>query len=194
MAAAVSIGLSNRVSTNVGRDRLAAGASPLLTHSTILKSALSVVVAASSVVLLSACGGDSALSASAVAKCVPAQRQSYSTLPANAQGRVLAKVVKGGWLAQSTAEEDAAEKDADSPGFELYVFKDDKTAEEAFNIMVDVKETWDALGAFRRRNMVITTDVGHPTVVNSLAESLLNRCAGEVPVQAFLRPKPTEIP
>jgi hypothetical protein len=155
---------------------------------------MSMTLAAVGPILLTACGGDSGvLSASAVAKCVDAQPADG---PKNAPAlhQVVAKVVKGGWLVQGLAEEDNMEKDVNSPGFELFVFKDERTAEEAFDIMRSVKETWDAAGAFRRKNLVIATDIGHPAILGGIAELLLSRCAGEVPSQFFLRPTESEIP
>jgi hypothetical protein len=70
----------------------------------------------------------------------------------------------------------------------------ERTAEEAFDIMKNVKESWDAAGAFRRRNLVIATDVGSPAMHSGIAELPLNRCAGSVPSQTYLRPRQSEIP
>jgi hypothetical protein len=167
-----------------------------LAYTTKLRAALSIALALASAGLLAACGssgGSDVLSAGAVVKCVDAKPAEG---PKNAPTlrRIVAKVVKGGWLVQGLAEEDTMEKDVNSPGWELFVFKDDKTAEEAFDIMRNVKETWDAAGAFRRKNVVIATDIGAPAMVSGIAEELLNRCAGKVASQSFVRPKQSEIP
>lgn len=164
-----------------------------MAYSTKLRAAFSLALAAVGAVSLSACGGSGVLSASAVAKCVGASPGDGPRDDA-ALHKVVAKVVKGGWLVQGLAAEDAMEKDLNSPGFELFVFKDGKTAEQAFDIMMNVKETWDAAGAFRRKNLVIATGSGPPAMVSGIAEGLLNRCAGAVASQSFLRPKPSEVP
>jgi hypothetical protein len=103
---------------------------------------------------------------------------------------VVAKVIHGGWLFQSAGEQSEAERNANTPGFNIYIFQDTKTAEQAFRLIEhapDAQEEYGAGGTFQRGSMVITTDQSPTGSLNGFAESLLNKCVGKGTTHSFLR-------
>jgi len=137
-------------------------------------------------ICLTACGSASTISVSAVAKCAKAEHERYTSIPPHdpSYGEVAAKTVKGGWLIQSFHIGE------DHPTFSLYIFKNDKTAEEAFNIIStapDAHEEWGGGGTWRRQNLIITTSGGEPGSLPVAAETLLQKCAGTGTSQSVLR-------
>jgi hypothetical protein len=143
-------------------------------------------------VLLSACGGSSVVSASAVATCARARQQPKSNLEPHTPSlhEVVAKVVSGGWLSQSYIDETEAEQRANPTGFELYVFPSNKTAEESFNLISNApnaKEEYGSGGTFRRKNVIISTAQSQPYSLTTYAETLLTKCVGAGASQTILR-------
>ena len=151
---------------------------------------------------LIACGGggeNKAISVSSIAKCAHASPESLSTLPADAssQRQVLAKTIKGGWLAQqnelSASSQAELQKQEATPRFDVYVFASNKTAEEAFTLIENAphaSEEWGAGGTFRRNNIIISTDQTPEGSLAAIAEPLLNKCAGAGASQLIERPQP----
>lgn len=164
------------------------------------KSLLALLALAVCALSLSACGGASGgssnlVSVATLAKCAHAKQQSLSNLAAadTSQREVVAKAIQGGWLYQDAAEETEAQKQAGAPGFEIYVFATDKTAEEAFNLISSsprASEEYGAGGTFRRNNIIISTDQTPESSLAAVAEPLLNKCAGAGASQLIERPLP----
>jgi hypothetical protein len=157
-----------------------------------LKTAVSTVLTGASLVLLSACGGSSVVSASAVATCAHAEHERYKSIPPHepSYSEVVAKVVSGGRLVKGYTAQTEAEQHAGTPGLELYVFPSNKTAEEAFNIISaapNAKEEWGSGGTFRRENVIANGDQASGSLT-TVAETLLNKCAGPGASQSVIRP------
>jgi hypothetical protein len=155
-----------------------------------LKTAVAIGLAALSTGSLAACGGGgTVVSASAIAKCANARTESMNTLPSSSitQRQVVAKTSHGGWLYQS-AEFEAPGKG--SPQFDLYIFANSKTAEEAFALIQSAQNPsaeFGAGGTFQRANVVISTDQSPESPVATYAEALLKKCVGAGKTQSFLR-------
>ena len=161
------------------------------------KTTLSISLAGGSLalmVLLSACGGSSVISASAVAKCAHASRQSDASLEPHTRTlhEIVAKVVSGGWLLQTYSDRTEAESRAGTPSMELYVFPSNQIAEEAFKIITaapNAKEEWGGGGTFRRGNVIATaSDQGSGSLI-TVAETLLSKCVGAGASQSIVRPE-----
>jgi hypothetical protein len=140
-----------------------------------------LVLALAIATALSACGGggSSAANVSSISKCAHARPQTIS--PSTPTERMIAqKVVPGGWLFQSAGEETEAEEAAHAPGFNVYVFKDDATAKEAFGLFEHAQATaeFGGGGTFLAKNVVIDTDQNPPSSLDSFADALLKRCTG----------------
>jgi hypothetical protein len=153
------------------------------------RTLVATVLATATAVLLSACGGSSAVSASAVASCAHAQQQTSSALPNGAPTfrAVVAQTVKDGWLRQNTNLTNAV---AGTPTYEIYVFATDQLAEAAFNMIANdssAREEYGDGGTFRRRNIIINTDQGEAGPLTAHAETLLNKCAGAGASQSITR-------
>lgn len=154
--------------------------------------AVSLPLAATTALLLSACGGGSTLvSASAVAKCAHARQQPVSSLTSNAssQRAVIAKVAAGGWLRQDYAAVEQVERK--EPAYEIYVFVSTHAATEAFKLISsapNAKIEWGGGGTFQRKNVIVNTDQGEAGSLTNSAESLLNRCVGTGASQVITRP------
>jgi hypothetical protein len=87
------------------------------------------------------------------------------------------------------------EKQSQSPLNELYVFSNDKTAEEAFQIISaapHAKEEWGSGETFRRGNVIAGTGQNPSGSLTTSAEMLLNRCVGAGASQSVIRP-PEEV-
>lgn len=146
---------------------------------------------AASALLLSACGGSSLVSASAVARCAHAQAEAVSNLPQDAPTslhQVVAKVAPGGWLRQDySAVEQTERKESD---YELYVFRSARAAEEAFNLFSSARNPGEAYGTggtFRRANVIVNAE-GEAGPLTASVETLLNKCVGKGAAQSVIRP------
>jgi len=147
------------------------------------------LIAVGTAALLSACGGNSTVSASAVASCAHAQKQPASALPNGAPTfrAVVAKTVKNSWLWQNT---NLASATTGAPVYEIYVFATNQGAGAAFNLIANdsnAREEYGDGGTFRRGNVVISTDQGEPGALTADAEKLLNKCVGGGASQATTR-------
>jgi hypothetical protein len=102
---------------------------------------------------------------------------------------IVAKTVKGGWLFQSAGEESASEEQAHAPGFDVYVFKDDATAKEAFELFSNAQSSGEfgGGGTYVSKNIVIDTDQTPPGSLDSFADTLLKRCTGSSATQSLHR-------
>ncbi len=152
-----------------------------------------IAAATSCATMLTACGESSSISVAAVAKCAHAAPHSDTYLVAHTPSNheVVAKTIKGGWLYQIYAEESPAESIPGKTEFELYIFKNDKTAEEAFNLIStapNTKEEWGDGGSFRRGNVIADAEEYPGSSITAEAESLLNKCVGSGSTQTILRP------
>lgn len=147
-----------------------------------------IALATVSALLLSACGGSDAVSATAVARCAHAQQRSTAGL-ASPQHQIAAKVVSGGWLDQNYSAETG--KGSQTTPLELYVFPSSKVAEEAFKMIAgagNAHEEWGGGGTFLRKNVIVNTDQNPPSSLTADAETLLNRCVGTGASQQIIRP------
>lgn len=149
-----------------------------------------LALALASATTLSACGGsgDATASVSSIAKCAHARPQTIS--PSTPVARMIAqKVVSGGWLFQSAGEETEAEEQAHAPGFDVYVFKDDATAKEAFELFANAQSSGEfgGGGTYLAKNIVIDTDQTPPTSLDSFADALLKKCTGSSATQSLHR-------
>jgi hypothetical protein len=162
-------------------------------NSARLKTIVTITLAGASLVLLSGWGGTSVVSASAVATCAHARQQPEANLAPHtpSQHEVVAKVVSGGWLYQSYAEQRA-----NATGFELYVLPSNKAAEESFNLISNAPnaaEEYGGGGTFRRKNVIISTASNPPYSLTTYAETLLNKCVGAGASQSVLRSSHEEV-
>lgn len=156
------------------------------------------IVCMCSLVACGSSGGSVVISAATIAKCANARPLSLSSLPPNAasERQVVAKVVKGGWLAQqnelSASSQAELQKQEATPRFDVYVFASNKTAEEAFTLIENAphaSEEWGAGGTFRRNNIIVSTDQTPESSLAAIAEPLLNKCAGAGASQLVERPQ-----
>jgi len=102
---------------------------------------------------------------------------------------IVGKVIPGGWLFQSAGEETEAEEREHAPGFDVYVFKDLKTAKEAFSLISgseNAAQEFGGGGTFVARNVVITTDQESPQL-DTFADALLRKCTGSSATQSIHR-------
>jgi hypothetical protein len=146
--------------------------------------------------VLAGCGGSGSITASAVVKCAHASHELDGNMADNpSQRQVVAKVAAGGWLYQSYGDETEAERNSEKPEWELYVFKDDQTAQEAFNIIRNAakpKAEFGAGGTFLRKNLIITTVASVRGSLIGWAEPLLRKCVGAGSTKSIIRP-PEEV-
>jgi hypothetical protein len=139
---------------------------------------------------LSACGSSSSdtASVSSIAKCAHARPQTISASTPVAR-MIAQKVVPGGWLFQSAGGETEAEEQAHAPGFDVYVFKNDTTAKEAFELFANAQSSGEfgGGGTYVAKNVVIDTDQSPPSDLDSFANALLKRCTGSSAAQPLHR-------
>jgi hypothetical protein len=139
---------------------------------------------------LSACGSSSSdtASVSSIAKCAHARPQTISASTPVAR-MIAQKVVPGGWLFQSAGGETEAEEQAHAPGFDVYVFKNDTTAKEAFELFANAQSSGEfgGGGTYVAKNVVIDTDQSPPSDLDSFANALLKRCTGSSATQPLHR-------
>lgn len=145
-------------------------------------------------ICLTACGSTSTISVSAAAKCAHAEHERYTSIPPHepSYSEVVAKIVKGGWLIQSDFY--LSEHDENHAPFTLYIFQNDKTAEEALKLIStapDAHEEWGSGGTWRRQNLIITNG-DEPGSLSVAAETLLKKCTGAGASQSVLRPQEKE--
>jgi predicted small secreted protein len=159
----------------------------------VTKRLLALALVLASAATLSACGsssgdGDATASVSSIGKCAHARPQTIS--PSTPVARMIAqKVVSGGWLFQSAGEETEAEEREHAPGFDVYVFPDNKTATEAFALISGSENAADEFGGggtFIARNIIITTDQESPQL-DVFADALLKKCAHSSATQSIHR-------
>jgi hypothetical protein len=103
---------------------------------------------------------------------------------------IVAKTISGGWLFQSAGEETEAETQANAPGFDVYVFPDEKTAKEAFTLIAHAEnahEEFGGGGTFQAKNIIISTDQNPPGSLDSFADALLKKCTGSSATQSLHR-------
>jgi hypothetical protein len=156
-----------------------------------------LALALASAAMLSACSSSSSSSSSSsnttasvssIAKCAHARPQTIS--PSTPVARMIAqKVVSGGRLFQSAGEETEAEEREHAPGFDVYVFPDNKTATEAFALISGSENAADEFGGggtFIARNIIITTDQESPQL-DVFADALLKKCAHSSATQSIHR-------
>jgi hypothetical protein len=156
---------------------------------TISRTIAILVCALASAFLLSACGGSDAVTVASLSKCAHARPQTLSSPPPT-QREVVSKVVHGGWLFQSAGEESEAETQANTPGFEIYVFPSSQAAKEALSMIShaqDPNEEFGGGGTFIAKNVVISTDQDSPGSLLSFANALLKKCAGTTATQSVER-------
>jgi hypothetical protein len=152
---------------------------------------LALSLIAASAATLSACGGssgDTTASVSSISKCARARPQTISATDPTLR-MIVAKTTKGGWLFQSAGEETEAEEHAQAPGFDVYVFKDDATAKEAFELFANAQSSGEfgGGGTYLAKNIVIDTDQTTPGSLDSFADALLKRCTGSSATQSLHR-------
>jgi hypothetical protein len=98
-------------------------------------------------------------------------------------------VVPGGSLFQSAGEETEAEEREHAPGFNVYVFPDNKTAAETFALISgseNAAEEFGGGGTFIARNVVITTDQ-ESAQLDVFADALLRKCVGSSATRSIHR-------
>jgi hypothetical protein len=151
-----------------------------------------LALALASAAAFSACGGggsSNAVSISSISKCAHARPQTISASTPTLR-MVVAKTTKGGWLFQSAADETEADEQAHAPGFDVYVFPDPKSAQEAFSLIAhseNAQEEFGGGGTFIAKNVVIDTDQTPPGSLDSFADALLKKCVGSSATQSLHR-------
>jgi hypothetical protein len=154
---------------------------------------VALTLAAAIVSSLAACGSGDTISASSIGKCAHARPQTLSA-SAPVERAIVGKVVSGGWLFQSAGEESEAEREANTPGFDIYVFDSNKAAEEAFAMIEGAEhasEEFGGGGTYVAKNIVITSDQDAASL-DSTADALLKKCAGISPTHSIHRPSSSE--
>jgi hypothetical protein len=149
-----------------------------------------LALALASAAMLSACGGggDTTASVGTIGKCAHARPQTIGATTPTLR-MIVAKTNPGGWLFQSAGEETEAEEHAQAPGFDVYVFKDDATAKEAFELFANAQSSGEfgGGGTYLAKNVVIDTDQTPPGSLDSFADALLKKCTGSSAAQSLHR-------